>query len=143
MNIKIDKRVPFGFKGKWGKVYKLTNFNETKDMITYQRNTYYDIGYDVQFKDLESGIDKSVLNAQPIANLVAKGDFRVIKTTDAYIDENNVYKCICQPNDIILFDSEYWVVEKIDVKSVFTPKKQAFYYLTVKNVFDEILTGGK
>jgi hypothetical protein len=141
MNIKIDKRVPFGFKGKWGKCYKLTNFNETESTITYQRCSYYDIGFDVQFKDLETGVDKSVMNAQPIANLVAKGDYRVIKTTDATLNDKNVYECVCQPNDIVLFDNQYWVVERIDVRSVFTPQKQAFYYLTVKNVFEEILTG--
>lgn len=141
MNIRIDKRVPFGFKGKWGKCYKLTNYNETKNSITYQRNSYYDVGYDVQFKDLEAGIDKTIVNSQPIANLIAVGDYRVIKTTDAFIDENNNYKCICQPNDIIKFDNEFWVVEKLDVKSVYTPNKQAIYYLTIKNVFDEIVTG--
>lgn len=140
MNIKIDKRVPFGFKGKWGKCYKLFNFNQTENSINYQQNSYFDIGYDIQFKDLEKGIDKTIVNAQPIANLIAKGDYRVIKTTDAFLDKDNTYKCVCQPNDIILFDNEYWVVERIDARSVYTPQKQVFYYLTIKNIFNEVLT---
>lgn len=143
MNISIDKRVPFGFKGIWGKCYKLTNYNEYSEnqpIITYQRATYYDIGYDVQFKLLEDGVDKSVNNTQTIENLVTKGEYRVVKTTDAHFDKDK-YECVCQPNDIIYFEKEYWVVEKIDERSVYNPSRQTFYYLSIRKIFDEILTG--
>lgn len=140
MNIRIEKRIPFGFKGKWGRVYKLTNYNETSNEITYQRATYYDIGQDVQFKYLEDGIDKSINNSQPVQNLVTKGEFRLIKTTDAYFDGNN-YECVVQNNDIVYFENEYWVAEKVDERSIFTPNKQTFYYLALRKIFKDTLIG--
>jgi len=149
MNIKIDKRVPFGFKGIWGRCYKLTNYNENYAYndensnpiaITYQRATYYDIGYDVQFKLLEDGVDKSVNNTLPIDNLVTKGEYRVVKTTDAHF-ENEKYECVVQPNDIVYFQKEYWVVEKIDERSVYNPNRQTFYYISLRKIFDEVITG--
>lgn len=149
MIIKIEKRVPFGFKGVWGRCYKLTNYdenytyndaNDTTHVIKYQRVSYYDIGADIQFKLLEDGVDKSVNNTQPISNLVTKGEYRVIKTTDAQW-KNKKYECVCQPNDIIYFENDYWVVEKIDERSVYNPNRQTFYYLSIRKIFDEILTG--
>lgn len=140
MNIRIEKRLPFGFKGLWGQCYKLTNYNQTKDTITYQRATYYDIGYDVQFKYLEDGVDKSVINSQPIQNLVAKGEFRLVKTTDAYFDGEK-YECIVQPNDIVKFKGEFWVCEKVDERSIYNPEKQSIYYLSLKKVFDKVIIG--
>lgn len=141
MNIKIEKRVPFGFKGKWGKCYKLTNFaNGTP--ILYQDNSYYDIGFDVQFKYLEDGVDKSIINSTPIANLVTKGEFRLVKTTDAYFnDESKEYECVVQPNDIVNVFGDWWICEKIEERSVYTPQKQTFYYLSLKKIFEEIIKG--
>ena len=47
----IDKRIPFGFLGEWGKVYKLYNYNvKVGNVIEYQKSKYYDIGQDVQFR---------------------------------------------------------------------------------------------
>lgn len=143
MNIRIEKRVPFGFKGKWGKCYKLTNFNNGSPII-YQDNTYYDIGYDVQFKYLENGVDKSIINSTPIANLVTKGEFRLVKTTDAYFDNTTQeYECVVQPNDIIKVFGDWWICEKIEEKSVYTPQKQTFYYLSLKKIFEEVLTNNE
>ena len=143
MNIRIEKRVPFGFKGKWGKVYKLTNFNNGIPII-YQDNTYYDIGYDVQFKYLENGVDKSIINSTPIANLVTKGEFRLVKTTDAYFDNTTQeYECVVQPNDIIKVFGDWWICEKIEERSVYTPQKQTFYYLSLKKIFEEVLTNNE
>ena len=143
MNIRIEKRVPFGFKGKWGKVYKLTNFNNGSPII-YQDNTYYDIGYDVQFKYLENGVDKSIINSTPIANLVTKGEFRLVKTTDAYFDTSTQeYECVVQPNDIIKVFGDWWICEKVEERSVYTPQKQTFYYLSLKKIFEEVLTNNE
>lgn len=140
MNIRIEKRFPFGFKGLWGQCYKLTNYNQTKNTIIYQRSTYYDVGYDVQLKYLEDGVDKSVINAQPVQNLVTKGEFRLVKTTDAYFDGIK-YECIVQPNDIVHFDGEYWLCEKVDERSIFNPAKQTVYYLSMKKIFDKVILG--
>lgn len=242
MNIRIEKRLPFGFKGEWGKCYKLTNYNfnketlkkttwkfkdqisrfegkfyinfitngnvfckelfwakeqeiyllivktnqsqyaiydtnvgwinqtdawktieiidgeditnetlynwlkanatllQGKDYITYSRATYFDIGFDVQFKHLEDGIDKVEINSQPIQNLITKGEYRVYKTTDAYFNKNK-YDCVVSENDIIFVDNDYWIVEKVETRSLFNPAKQDFYYIYAKKIFDEIITG--
>lgn len=59
-NIRVEKRVPFGFKGEWGQVYK--SITRGENLLTRSfygiRNYYVDIGQDVQFKYLEDGIDK-------------------------------------------------------------------------------------
>ena len=140
MNIKIDKRVPFGFKGIWGKCFKKTNYNETKNYLTYQRTTYFDIGYDVQFKYLETGYDKQVINTQNIANLVAEGSYRVVKSTDATFN-GSTYESVVQIGDIVSFEGRFWVVDKLDERSVYNPAKQTIYYIGLKAIFDEVITG--
>ena len=140
MSIRVDKRVPFGFKGVWGKVYKHNVYNETTDAITYQRSSYFDIGFDVQFKYLESGVDKQVFNTQSIANLIAEGSYRVVKSTDATL-EGTRYSSVVQVGDIVLFEGRFWVVDKLDERSVYNPQKQTFYYIGMKDIFDEVIIG--
>ena len=144
MNIKVEKRFPFGFKGLWAKVYKLNVENEQlqfgDEFITYQQNTFVSIGSKVQIKLLEDGIDKSVNNAQPVQNLVTQGEFRLVKTTDAYYETNtNQYKCVIQPNDIVNFNNEFWVCEKIDERSIYNPAKQTVYYIALRKIFDNVI----
>lgn len=140
MSIKIDKRVPFGFKGLWAKCYKLQNFNETKNSITYQNSNYHDIGFQVQLKELESGINKTKSNVQSIENLITEGSVRYFKTTDACF-KTSKYECIVELNDILLIDGEYYVVERLDDKSIYTPSKQTFYYLTTKQIYIDGILG--
>ena len=66
--IRIEKRLPFGFMGDWGKLYKQYNFEEktNKSVVKWQDSAYVDLGQDVQFKYLEDGIDKQKNPAQPI-----------------------------------------------------------------------------
>lgn len=141
--MRIEKRIPFGFKGEWGKVYKNYVFDETKENIEYQRNNYVDIGEDVQFKYLENGIDKSINLTQPIMNLPTNAEYRVAKTTDAYlnIDTNN-YECVVGLNDIVYAFGCFWLVEKIEEKSIFNPIKQTFYYIGLKRIFSGIIRKG-
>ena len=244
MIIKIDRRLPFGFKGNWSKCYKKTNYNEkqeikdlrgttwlfkdvinnflegglinftsnntnylgissttkkfyyvtgagisgfttvydkdnggwqnenyklitisktqtddyyknqdfitwikqnatllNKQIIEYSRTTYYDIGFDVQLKHIEDGVDKSIINSQPIQNLVTKGGYIIVKTTDAHLNDKRQFECIISVNDIVLFENEYWIVEKVDERSVYTPSKQTIYYLVMKNVFNDVIVG--
>lgn len=140
MSIKIDKRVPFGFKGTWGKCFKKTNYNETNNYIDYQRTNYFDIGFDVQFKYLESGYDKQVINTQNIANLIAEGSYRVVKTTDATFN-GNTYESVVRIGDIVSFEGRFWLVDKLDERSVYNPQKQTFYYVGLKALFDEVIIG--
>lgn len=140
MNIRIDKRIPFGFKGIWGKCYKHTNYNETKSSITYQRSSYYDIGFDVQFKYLEDGIDKEVFNTQSISNLIEEGKYRVIKSTDATFNGES-YESVIQVSDIVLLDGKFWVVDKVQEKSIYNPATQTTYYIGLKTLLEKVLTG--
>ena len=142
MIIKIDRRFPFGFKGNWSKCYKKTNYNDTQETIEYSRTTYYDVGFDVQLKHIEDGVDKSIINSQPIQNLITKGGYIITKTTDAHFrDDIKNYECIIEINDIVFFENEYWIVEKIDERSIYTPKKQTIYYIIMKNIFKDVIVG--
>lgn len=141
-NFKITKRVPFGFLGIWGKCYKLTtyNINYTSKKIQTQGNTYYDIGQDVQLKLYEQ--DKDEKNEHLSENLIVSGQHRTFETTDAYMTDFGAYECIVQPNDIIYAMGSYWVCDRISEKNVFNPKKQTFYTIDCKKIFDKVITQG-
>lgn len=142
----IDKRLPFGFKGEWGKLYKLFNYDEISDeneseIIEYQASNYRDIGQDVQFKHAVGSIRKHELS-QSVTNLVDKGEYIERVTSDAYFnDKTQSYKCIVSLGDIVYLEGSYWVCDKIDAHTIETPKEQEFYYLGLKKIFDKIITG--
>lgn len=136
----IDKRLPFGAKGEWGKCYKLYNYFNSNDIIQYLDNLYYDIGQDIQVKELTNSAN--IENAQPIRNLIAQGEYKIIETTDAFFNaEIKRFECVISPNDILNVFNEYWVVEKIEEHSIYTPSKQTFYYVSIKKIFRNTLTG--
>ena len=140
-NIRIEKRIPFGFRGDWGKVYKRFVFDETtnKEVIKYQDVNYAELGQDVQFKYLEDGIDKQDKPTQPIDNREVKGEFRIVETTDAYFDtDSNEYECVVGLGDIVNLFGCWWVVDSIDDKSIYTPQKQTFYYVSLKKISQKI-----
>lgn len=145
--IRIDKRLPFGFRGEWGKVYKSYVVDEAQtidaeQVIQWQRNYYQDIGQDVQFKHLEDGQDRRIEYGQTIKNLVERGEYRFAKTTDAYFDEEiKAYKCVVSLGDVINIGGEWYVCDKIDVHNIVTPQEQCFYYLGLKKIFDKITIG--
>ena len=138
--IRVEKRLPFGFLGEWGKVYKLYTRDEIEtednvDVVIYQKGYYADIGQDVQFKH-QSGVDKTLELSQTVQNLVNKGEIRLVETTDAYFDTNTrSYKCVVALGDILDFNNEYYVCEKIEVRNVVNPAEQCFYYLQCKKVY--------
>ena len=133
--IKVEKRLPFGFRGEWGKVYKLFVFDEeNNEGVEYQKNSYAQIDSEVQFKYLENGVDRSV-STQPIMNLVTESLDRVVKTTDAYFDDKERrFKCVVGLHDIVFAFGCFWLVEKMDERSVFNPNKQTFYYCGLKQI---------
>ena len=141
--LKIDKRLPFGFRGEWGKVYKSRVVDEeNNEVIEWQKNYYQDIGQDVQFKHLEDGVDRKIEYSQTIKNLVERGEYRPVKTTDAYFDEaTKNYKCVVDLGDVINISGDWYVCDKIDVHNIVTPNEQCFYYLGLKKIFDKITIG--
>lgn len=139
--IRIEKRIPFGFVGDWGKLYKKFTYTEktAQEVVQWQKKTYVDLGMDVQFKYLEDGIDLQSKPAQPVENRVGDGDYRIAETTDAYFDEDSgEFECVVELGDIVNVFGRWWVVDSIDDKSIFTPKKQTFYYIALKRIEEEI-----
>ena len=142
----IEKRLPFGFRGEWGKLYKLYNSNEVtgeepNEVIVYQQSNYMDIGQDIQVKNVSGEAIKHELS-QTVTNLVEKGEYMVRTTTDAYFDDHTkTYKCIVDLGDILFLNGAYWVCDKIDVYTMRTPTSQQFFHLGLKKIFDKIITG--
>lgn len=136
-NIRIEKRIPFGFLGDWGKLYKKYTYAETapRETVEWQDNAYADIGQDVQFKYLEEGIDNQRKPDQPIENRIGGADYRIVETTDAYFDDDShEFECVVGLGDIVKVFGRWWVVDSIDEKSIFTPSKQTFYYIALKRI---------
>ena len=141
-NIRVEKRVPFGFKGEWGQVYKSYNVEEktSSQVVLWDRNYYIDIGQDVQFKYLEDGIDKQKYPTQTKENYVVKSDYRIVETTDAYFnDEIGEFECVVDLSDVVYLFGRWWVVDSIDEKSIFNPNKQTFFYLGLKRIKEEVI----
>lgn len=139
--IRVEKRVPFGFKGEWGQVYKSYNVEEktSAQVVLWGKNYYADIGQDVQFKYLENGIDKQKFFSQTEENIVVKSDYRIVETTDAYFNEEiGEFECVADIGDIVYLFGRWWVIDNIDEKSIFNPKKQTFFYLGLKSIKKEI-----
>ena len=144
MKYVIEKRIPFGFKGEWGKLYKKYDFSESvHDVVQYQDAAYADIGQDVQFKREEQNVDKQVFPAQAAENLVSKGEYRIVQTTDAYFDEKTcTFMCIADIGDIVFLCGEYWIVDSVNEQSIYSPAPQTFYFVALKRVAGDILHGG-
>lgn len=133
MNIRIDKRVPMGFSGEWGRLYKLYNADvKAEDEIIYQDSHYRDIGQDIM---LQCELDKNTAPMQAITNLVDVGESRTLRTGDAYFDGKQ-YRCIASVGDILTYENDYWVVESIDTKEIKTPIDQKIYKIKVNKIFD-------
>ena len=143
--VRIEKRLPFGFRGEWAKLYKLYTRDETTtennvEVLEYQKGYYADIGQDVQIKNQTK--EKTLQLSQTVQNLVNKGEYTVWATTDAYFDNNcKEYNCVVDLGDILALNNEFYVCEKIDVKKIVTPANQCFYYLVLKKIYNVISIG--
>lgn len=141
-NIKVEKRIPFGFRGDWGKVYKQYSFLDKKGgkILNWQKTEYYDIGMDVQFKPVDDGVAKQKMPSQPKENIVGRGEYRIVQTTDAYFnDESGEFECVVDLGDIVEVFGSFWVVDSIDESCIYTPAKHSFYDVALKIIRDKIL----
>ena len=151
----IEKRLPFGFRGEWGQVYKIYTPTEsevvntidefgdpTTKTIEWQSAHYADIGQDVQFKHQESGFEKEFSIGQAVANLIATGEYRYEKTTDSFFDgKTKTYQCVVEIGDIVNLGGEFYVCESVKVRNIVTPAEHNFYYVGLRKIYDVILTG--
>lgn len=137
--ITIEKRLPLGFKGEWGKVYKLYTPTETEQdgTIIWAKGYYADIGQDVQFSHAGGSIKVEL--SQVAKNLLSKGEYITRKTGDAYFDGE--YKCVVDIGDIVKLGNNYFVCDSIAIEEIETPMEQQIYHLGLKKIFDKILTG--
>lgn len=142
--VTIAKRVPFGFKGLWGKVYKQYNYEQTAtDVVQWKATAYADIGQDVQFKLMERDIDKQTFPTQQSENLVVKSNYRIVQTTDAYFDDaTGQFRCVAALGDVVFLLGEWWTVDSIDSRNVYTPNMQTFFYVALKKITDKIVRLG-
>jgi len=130
-NYRIVRRLPFGFTGDWGKVYKRYTFDtevttEKLDIIPYKQNNYVCTGQKVQFKIVDDMTGSTNTQA---SNLVFSGSVTV-QTTDAYFDTTTKqYYCIAQPDDIVFLFGQYWMVSDIRIMTKYSPAKQQFFNL--------------
>lgn len=133
---KPERRIPFGFRGDWGTLYKrytegcsLDLKNET---ITFERNNYVDIGAYVQFKPVD---DITHSTEQNFNRLLTKGEYMTVETTDAYWnDKTKEFVCCVSPNDIVKVFNKLWIVTEIREVTRYIPKKLSFYYCELKGI---------
>lgn len=140
--IRIEKRIPFGFMGEWGKVYKRFTYEDStpQGAVLWQKKSYAEIGQDVQFKYSEDGTGKRNIFVQPVPNRVMKGEYCIVETTDAYFDYvSGGFECVVDSGDIVSVFGRWWVVDSIDEKNIFTPQKQSFYYIALKRIKEEVV----
>lgn len=134
---KIEKRIPFGFRGDWGTLYKKFDYDEKTDneTVLYNQIKFVDFGMDVQFKRIDDEkIIKSVFSVNSLAKL---GDL-IVETTDAYWnDELKRFQCVVEAGDIVKVFNRYFVVQSVKTHSVYTPAEQQFFYIELKNLTKE------
>lgn len=137
--MRVEKRIPFGFKGVWGKVYKLYTFDiKAEGVIVWQGNNYRAVDGKLQFKELSDNTSKTF--TQAVSNLITDSTHKTVATTDAYYNsEKQTYSCVVGMGDIIHIGGQYWAVDTINEQSVYTPQKHSVWYIGLKEIFEEIL----
>lgn len=92
--IKVERRVPFGFRGDWGKVFKkYTDLEELKldgRAIKVESNYYVSLDDDIQFKQVG---DITSANEQTLSGLEMRTYYATVETTDSYWDDE--LKLLC------------------------------------------------
>lgn len=146
--MRIEKRLPFGFVGDWGKLYKRytpitklegsitvkigEEISKTKEIIKREKNYYVDIGMDVQFKKTA---DTASDTEQPLQGALSSVEYTTVETTDAYFDDSRrEYMCVVFPGDIVKIFGRLWIVIEIKTVSKFTPAEQKFFYCELKGL---------
>lgn len=142
-NIRIEKRVPFGFRGEWGKLYKLytADVTDKNGLIKYSKAYYREIGQDVQFKFVENEIDKRKFPYAEVENLITCGEYRVVDSTDAYFDtDRRRFHSVVGVGDVVYLAGDWWTVDKEEERNIYTPLPQTFYRFGLKIIKEDLTT---
>lgn len=138
--IKVEKRLPFGFRGEWATLYKLYTYDDINNgVIQYQNHNYLKIPTKLQVKtNTNSPKMRSV--EQQVADLENISTNSTVETTDAYFDvHKNTYKCVAEVGDLIQYRAEWWEVTKIDIQVKYVPARQERYFIGLKKIDEEVI----
>lgn len=131
---RVEKRLPFGFMGQWGQVYKPFDYDMSdvdNEKITYNSREYVEIGMDVQFKR----IDDDKIRAKMGLGVSGEDNTILVETTDSYFDDNfKQFECIVGVDDVVYLFNRYFKVDKITFRSSYTPAEQKFFYITLSYI---------
>ena len=139
--IRVEKRLPYGFVGEWGIVYKLCTYDQEvkkeDGVIEYNKRQYVAMSMPVQFRDAYN----KVKNKQKIAtDFTANNQEDRIETTDAYFNnESGDFECVVSVGDIVKLGNSWWNVREITENNLFMPKKHTIYALSVQEVGREMI----
>lgn len=138
--IKVEKRLPFGFKGEWATLYKLYTYDDINNsIIQYQNHNYLKIPTKMQVKALTNGTGMRSVEQQ-VNDLEDISTNTTVETTDAYFDvHKNSYKCVAEVGDLIQYRAEWWEVTKIDIQAKYVPARQEHYFLGLKKIDEEVI----
>lgn len=130
------RRIPFGFTGDWGKLYKL--FTDDDDItidgqtITYEKNHYVDLGVDIQFKKDSEITTETEQQIKGLHNTVY---FVTVSTSDAYYDEDLMQYCCCvEVGDIVVLWGRKWIVTSVQERSKVVPKRMSVWACDVRSI---------
>ena len=134
--MRVERRIPFGFRGDWGTVYKRYTGEQQveakNNTITYEKNNYVDIGVAVQFKPVEEAT-RTV--EQSLKGLMTSNNYITVETTDSYYcDRKKDYICTVDIGDIIQVLGQLWIITSLKENIRYAPKKLSFYYLELKGI---------
>lgn len=135
--IRVEKRLPYGFVGEWGIVYKPCEYEEQVGDIEYNKIQYVAMKMPVQFRDAYNKI-KDRKNIATDFNAGYQEDR--IETTDAYFDNKEQdFKCVVDVGDIVNLGNSWWLVMNITENNLFMPKKHTIYKISVQEVGREFI----
>lgn len=132
--IKVEKRLPFGFAGFWGKVYKPFNYTEEEEkygeVVEFDHKRYVAMTMPVQFRD---AFDRSVGRTRLIKDLSAEDVEDVQETSDSYWKDGG-FACVVSVGDLVRFGNDWNFVTKVVDKNIFSPAPQTIYAVVLKNI---------
>lgn len=135
--IRVEKRLPYGFVGEWGTVYKINKWEHIDGDIEYNKRQYVAMTMPVQFRD---AFNKEKNKVQIANDLTATNLQDRLDTTDAYWnDEDGEYQCVVQNGDIIKLGNSWWNVTAVTEINFFVPNKHTIYQIDVIGVAKEMI----
>lgn len=135
--IRVEKRLPFGFVGMWGNVYKVCKYEDDNGDVEYNKRNYIRMDMPVQFRD---AFDKTHNKTKIATDLSADNVEDLVETTDAYYDnEAGGYSCVVSVGDILRFGDSWWNVKSVQEKNFFMPQQHTIYAISLLRVNREVI----